>query len=301
LARKRRSSRLRYAAEYAGWRVLGVLLRALGPDRASMVGGAVSRRVAPLLPRHERALDHLAVAFPAMSLAQREAIARDVWDNIGRTMAEGFLIDRILADPARITIATPQALAALQETGGRFVITSLHAGNWELGAPFLTQQGLPMAGVYQRVKNPHVHRWITAARAAHYPGGLYLKGQAAARRMLAWGKAGNPSAILADQRLRSGIRVPFFGHAAPSTPLPAFLARSLEYPLFAARLVRENGANFRAEIEEVPVPRTNDRAKDVADATASLQALFERWIRDEPGQWMWAHKRWSRRGPPQRL
>jgi Kdo2-lipid IVA lauroyltransferase/acyltransferase len=43
----------------------------------------------------------------------------------------------------------------------------------------------------------------------------------------------------------------------------------------------------------VPVPETNDREADALVATAALQAQLEAFIREAPGQWMWAHRRWD--------
>jgi KDO2-lipid IV(A) lauroyltransferase len=99
--------------------------------------------------------------------------------------------------------------------------------------------------------------------------------------------------MLADLREMRGIEVPFFGRPAPSTPLPALIARTLDLPLIAARAVRMGGVRFRIEAEPVAVPRTADRHGDVLAATAALHAVFERWIREDPGQWMWAHRRWD--------
>ncbi len=40
------------------------LARALGPDRSSAVGGAIARRLGPLLPQHRIGLENLRAAFP---------------------------------------------------------------------------------------------------------------------------------------------------------------------------------------------------------------------------------------------
>jgi KDO2-lipid IV(A) lauroyltransferase len=89
------------------------------------------------------------------------------------------------------------------------------------------------------------------------------------------------------------VKVPFFDMPAPSTPFPALVARALDLPLYAARLVREPGVRFRLSLERVEVPRTSDRNADVQAATANLHHIFERTIREKPEQWMWAHRRWG--------
>ncbi|HRJ69973.1 MAG TPA: hypothetical protein PK812_10215, partial [Beijerinckiaceae bacterium] len=47
------------------------LARALGPERASAVGGAITRTLGPLLPVHRVALANIAAAFPEKLEAER--------------------------------------------------------------------------------------------------------------------------------------------------------------------------------------------------------------------------------------
>ena len=107
-------------------------------------------------------------------------------------------------------------------------------------------------------------------------------------------RGGGSLAVMADLREHKGIDAPFFGRPAPSTPFPALMARAIGVPLVAGRVLRTDGARFVVTAEIVPVPRTHDRDADVRQATEALQAVFERWIREAPGQWMWGHRRWAR-------
>ena len=89
------------------------------------------------------------------------------------------------------------------------------------------------------------------------------------------------------------MTVPFFGMPAPTTKFPALLARTLDVPLLVGRVVRLPGVRFRGLIQRVDVPRTKDVEADILAATTTIQSTFEGWIRSEPGQWMWAHRRWG--------
>ncbi|HVV92066.1 MAG TPA: lauroyl acyltransferase [Hyphomicrobiales bacterium] len=290
-APRRLAVRLRHRLEYGLFRALEGLVRLLGPDRASALSGRLWRLAAPRTRRHARALENLARAFPEMDAAQRERIARAMWENLGRVMAEGLLIDRII-DEGRVQPGAT-GLAILAEARGRGVYASMHYGNWELTAWPLTAGGCRTAGIYRPLDNPLLDARIAALRHRIYVDGLFGKGEGSPRRLFTHARAGHPIVMLADLREMRGIAVPFFGHAAPSTPLPAMVARSLDLPLVAARTVREGGVRFRVEAEPVPVPRTADRDADIMAATAALHAVFERWIREDPAQWMWAHRRWD--------
>ena len=288
---KSRSKIWRESLEFLGFRLTAALAGALPLDVASGVSGHGWRLVAPFLKRHQRALDNLAIAFPDMSLGERNRIALAMWENLGRTFAEFFHIRRLRAEE-RVTAESPEALRALAR-GAPCVICGMHMGNWELLGHLAAQEGLSISGTYQSLTNPLVDKWIFDRRAPMYTGGLFEKSHATARALIRLTKTGVCPAFLADLREGRGVRVPFFGREAWSNPFPALIARTQGIPLYAARLRRLPGSRFTMRIEPVEVPRTDDRDADVRAATANLQARFEEFVRADPEQWMWAHRRWD--------
>ena len=284
------SKRVKYRIEYAAFRAVGAVLGALPVETAARLSGAGWRLIAPHLRRHTRALGNLRSAFPEKSEAEREAIARAMWENLGRTFAEAFHLGDY-AQPGHIEVDNAEGLAAFSRKGGG-VICAPHLSNWELNVIEAVRLGVHAAGIYQRVKNPLVDAYVRAMRAPLYPGGLFEK-SVAARQVLRHVRNGGVAVILADLRGATGVAVPFFGRPAPSTPFPAMIARTLGVPLSVSCLTREKGARFRMRFEEIPVPVTDDRDADIALATARIQAALERFVRERPEQWMWAHRRWG--------
>lgn len=288
--------RLQYRLEAVGMRLAGRLFRSLGVDRASAVSGRLWRWIAPLTSRHARALTHVAIAMPEMPAADRLAVVHAMWDNLGRVFAEGFHLEAFAQEPDRVDLAAADAVASIPASGRGAVLVSLHMGNWELAAQAAMRLGLSPAGVYRAVRNPHVEEDFRRMREPWYPAGLYVarsRGAEVALKLLGIVRRGGTIAILGDLREADGIEVPFFDRPVLATPFPALAARALGVPLVAARMVRVSGARFRAEAVEVPVPQTADRDDDIRVATARLQAVFEDWIRRDPGQWFWIHRRWA--------
>jgi len=229
-------------------------------------------------------------------LTERE-IARHLdrmWDNLGRTTAEAFLIGELTAEPSRFEIGedTREAVRIAKERGAVFV--SLHQGNWELASPLLDRLGLPVAGVYQRLQNPHVEKNASAYRSPFYKLGLFSKGHDTARQLLRIVSQGGTVTIMADLRDLTGLYVPFFGRPAPSTAFPALLARGRNVPLFAGVVLRSEGARFRVRSVAIPVQTTDDREADILAITAAIQKTFEDFVRDNPDQWMWGHRRYEK-------
>ncbi len=285
---------IRFRAEALGFAALAGIARALGVDRASSVSGWCWRRLAPLNKRHVRAANQMREALPHLSEPEIARNLDAMWDNLGRTTAEAFLIGDLVADASRFEIGedTREALRTAKERGAVFV--SLHQGNWELASPLLDHLGLPVAGVYQRLQNPHVEASASAYRRPFYKLGLFSKGHDTARQLLRIVGQRGTVTIMADLRDLTGLYVPFFGRPAPSTAFPALLARGRGVPLFAGVVLRTEGARFRIRTVEVPVPVTEDREADILAATTAIQKTFEDFVRDNPGQWMWGHRRYEK-------
>jgi KDO2-lipid IV(A) lauroyltransferase len=281
----------REAIEFAAFRIVAAAMSAIPLHAASAFSGWAWRLIAARLRRHQRALDNLALAFPDMSPAERQRIAVEMWGHLGRTFAEFFHMPRIMREQ-RIALEPAEPFEALAGAGP-FVVCSLHMGNWEIIGQIGVRLGIPLAGTYQALSNSRVDTWMREKRETMYTRGLFAKGPATARALLRLARQGGSLAFLADLREGRGVPAPFFGHTAMSNPFPALIARSLDLPLYAARVMRKPGVRFTARLERVDVPKTADRDADVLAATANLQARFEEFVREAPEQWMWAHRRWD--------
>ncbi|UOM34567.1 lysophospholipid acyltransferase family protein [Acuticoccus sp. I52.16.1] len=282
-----------HVAEYALLRVLGGILRNVPVDAASWTMGRVMGALMPLMSRHERAKEHMALAMPELSEPERDRIARGMWRQLGRVAGEAFQIDTILADDSRITL--PDGFDELVDRcRDGCVVATAHLGNWEVAGAVAHRGGKSLAGVYQALHNPLADGYLRRLREPVYPAGLFGKGGDLGTRLVGLVRQGAAVGIVADLREKRGIEVEFFGQPAFATPLPAMLARLSGRPLVAGAVVREGGVHFRTVCQIIDVPHTEDRNRDVQVATQRLHDAFETWIRANPEQWMWTHRKWAR-------
>ena len=282
---------LRYRFEHALFRFAGWLFGSLSVETASAVSGTLWRYLAPFSHRHQRALTHLAMAFPDTAPDDREKIARAMWESLGRTFGESFHLKE-LAESGRVTYEHKDVLERWASQDGGKVACAGHLGNWELAILGISQQGAKPWSIYRPMKNPLVDADVLGMRRFLYTGGLVPKGPALPRQFLKLVRDGATIGFLADQRDFGGVPVPLFGIPAPSTLFPAMLARSVEAPILMVRMRRLPGVRFVQSFELLDLPRTADRKADIEASTALVQGAFERYIRDAPEQWMWAHRRW---------
>ena len=222
---------------------------------------------------------------------ERERIALDMWEGLGRTFGEFFHLDS-LARQGSVRVEDEDRLKEMAASAP-FVVCGLHMGNWEAMPIVCEGTDIKLAGVYRGTENPLIDAWVYARRSRLYPGGLFGKFDDAGRKMLKAARNGASTAFLADQRHKEGIPCRFFGREARTLDFPARMARSLGMPLYAVRILREDGPRFRLRIEKVPIANTGDRERDIGETTASVQSRLEEFIREAPEQWMWGHKRWT--------
>jgi KDO2-lipid IV(A) lauroyltransferase len=276
------------------------LVRALGPDRASNLGGAGARLLGPLTSAHRIARENIAAAFPEKTDAERAAILRESWDNLGRTACEyvhmGAIFDYDPGHPNAGRIEIPEDSIArfvqLRDDGKGAIFFAAHLANWELPAVSARRYGLASAALYRTPNNRAIARDILAMRR-DVMGELIPAGVSAPVRMMEVLDAGLHLGMLVDQRFGRGPKIRFFGRTATANPLLARLARRFDVPVHGARAIRLPGNRFRLELTEaVTLPRDARGQVEVDAATQAVNDIVEGWIREHPGQWLWQHRRW---------
>jgi len=281
-------------------RAVFALLRLLGPDRGPRIGAWVARHLGPLTGAHRIARENIAAAFPEKSEAERAAILREAWDNLGRVACEYVHLDRIWDfDPARpmegrIT-ATPETVAIykrLRDDGKPAIVFSAHLANWELPAIAAARHGIESAVLYRTPNSPAIAREILRLRRGSM-GELVPAGITAPLKLAKALERGLHVGMLIDQRFGRGPRITFLGRPAFANPLLAQLARRFDCPVHGVRVIRLPGGRFRLELtEEIALPRDAEGRIDVEAATQAMNDVIAGWVREYPGQWLWMHRRW---------
>lgn len=276
------------------------LLRRLGPDTGPRIGAFLARNLGGLTGANRIARENIAAAFPEMTEAQRAAILREAWDNLGRVACEYVHMDRIWDfDPTRPeagrVTASPATVALyerLREDGKPAIVFSAHLANWELPAIAAAKHGIDSAVLYRTPNSPAVAKAILNLRRDSM-GMLVAAGMSAPFKLARALERGKHIGMLVDQRFGRGPLVTFLGRPAHANPLLAQLARRFDCPVHGARAIRLPGGRFRLDLtEEIALPRDADGLIDVAAATQVMNDVIAGWIREVPGQWLWMHRRW---------
>jgi KDO2-lipid IV(A) lauroyltransferase len=277
-----------------------VVVARLVPERMLVrAGGFFARQIGMRIPRrYQIAMRNLSLAFPEKTEEERREILRQSWDNMGRTAFEYFFIDRIWdfdptsTKPGRIEIEGVERFVRLATDDKPAIILAAHLANWELPMVAAARHGLDAAALFAHPRN----RWIASmvmARRQSVMGELVASGPGALHQLARALEAGSHLGLLVDQFHDRGPEVMLFGHRTKANPIFARLARQFECPVHTVRVVRLPGDRFRIELsEELNLPRDASGRIDVAGAAQMVATIIEGWVREQPGQWFWVHRRW---------
>ena len=279
---------MKHAGEYALLRLALGFFKLLTPDAASRSGGTLFRTIGPLMGISKTARKNLMLCFPDWPQEHIDNTVQGMWENLGRVVAEYPHLEAI-AKSGRVTFKNPEAFEPLR--GRPVIFVSGHFGNWEVLPPsLLFGQSVTMHSVYRAPNNPLVDRLLVGLRG--FGGALksFGKNRRGLGDTLKALQGGASVGMLIDQKMNTGIEVPFFGHAAMTSTAFVELAKKLGCPVVPGRIVRTGGCRFEIEIFAPLEIGERDTAAIVSD----MHTHLERWIREYPAQWLWLHRRWKK-------
>lgn len=291
---ERPRKRLRYLIEGLGATAIYGIYRVMPLPMASAVGGWFARTVGPHVGVSNRARKNLRRAMPELSEARIEEIVRGMWDNLGRVVAEYPHLGKFQVYDPDGPVETTGFIRRLKEqppaSDETYIFWSGHYGNWEIATLAVTQAGLKTAEIYRAANNPYVDRLIHRARSVV---GSALVPKGAGRRAVAALHRGANICLLVDQKVNTGIPVPFFGRMAMTELVVARLALRYNCRIVPVRVERLKGVRFRLTFEApMDVTRTGDDEADALALMTRINTRLEEWIRERPDHWFWLHRRW---------
>jgi len=279
--------------------VLKVLL--LLPRSAAIFAGKLLAGAAYHLHRRLRRVGfrNLELALPALDQAEREAIVRGVFMNLGRLLGEFSQFPKI----TRQNIANLVEYDGLEnytsasERGRGVLMLTGHVGAWELCAFAQGVYGHPLSFLVRRLDNPLLDRMVSRYR--ELSSNRTIDKNRAVKSVLETLRRGEDVGLLIDANtmLDQGVFCDFFGVPACSTTGLAVFALRADAPVVPGFLIwDERLKKHRLRFEpEIPLIRTGDFKEEVMLNTSRFTKVIEEYARRYPDQWLWVHKRWHTR------
>ncbi len=286
--------------KHAIWRVESAFFRLflmvcgrLSVERASAFGRRLMAWAGPKQSKHKHVRRNLTLAFPDKPTDEIERLSSAVWGNMGAIFAEYAQLETICAERLDVQI-DPTIRTFLEPETQRAVFVSAHFGNWELLAAAISRAGVPITAVYTPLNNPYLDAQL--ARQREHLRCHLLPRDESMRPLIRELQQGRSIGLVMDQRVDSGRPVPLFGIDKLTTLIPARLALKHGAELVACRCDRQDNGRFRIEFF-APITPDDPQASEVEQAvqmSRRVNASFERWISERPGDWFCTKRRWAK-------
>lgn len=236
---------------------------------------------------------NIELCFPGLTAQGRQQVFEAHFASLGIAIFETALAwwagDRRLAPLA--DVSGLEHLHAASEQGRGVLLLSAHFTCLELGGRLLVRH-VPLDAMYRRSGSPVVEH-LTASRRAHFSGEIIPRD--ALKKMLRSLRAGHTIWYAPDQNTqrKKAVFVRFFGHFASTTPATHKLAQMTGARVVPFRTVRKtDGSGYRLTLE----PALEDfPSEDVEADTQRINDIIERWVREDPEQYLWIHRRFRTR------
>ena len=109
-------------------------------------------------------------------------------------------------------------------------------------------------------------------------------------------KQGKFISILCDQKFREGITLTLFGMPAQTATAMASLALKMNVPIIMVKAIRQKDGHYILyTYPPIPIPVGLPLNEAERQIMVYVNQVYEKWIRENPEQWLWIHRRFDKR------
>lgn len=215
--------------------------------------------------------------------------------NLGRSLSELSMLllgkESIMKD---ITFENIEHLIEAKARGQGVIFITGHCGNWELLALAPSWKGITLSVVARPLNNPYLNKFVKRLRVRFGNKVIYKSG--ALKEILSLLRNGECVGILIDQSVAEdeAVITEFFGEKVYTTKMPALIAMKTGAVVVPAFINYLGKGKHRISVgEEIKLRITDSPEEDVVFNTSVFSGYIERYIKENPSEWLWIHRRWK--------
>jgi KDO2-lipid IV(A) lauroyltransferase len=194
-----------------------------------------------------------------------------------------------------------ERLKWMLKEGRGMLLATAHYGSFEMTGYVLSMFGFDIYSVARPLDNKYISRYIYGIREKH--GQKIVDKKGGAKLMEQISSSGTALGFTADQDAgRKGVFVDFFGRKASAYKSIGLLAITNNIPIavgYARRI--DDRFFFEIGVQRIIFPEEwADKDDPLTWVTAAYTSAIEEFIRVDPEQYWWLHRRWKHRPKEER-
>ena len=272
-------------------KLLFIIFKIVGYKASSNIGYLIGKTFGSLFRSKQSVINNLKTA-DFKDKIDFDKIATNVLGNYGRIFAEYIHLKNFRNDKLKnfISIEGLDYLKNIRDKKKRVVFVSGHFNNFELMAMQIEKAGIDLAAIYRPLNNIYLNKTMETIRTREICKKQIKKGRAGTREIVKHLLKGTCIAIMIDQRVREGEKVPFFKNLASTTTIPAQLVNKYNLEIVPIYIERKKKYYFKMYVSK---PIKPNKIKNTQEITLLLNKILEKMILKNLDQWIWTHNRWK--------
>jgi len=246
-----------------------------------------------------RAIENLCRSFPDKDFRWLEHTAQRSFEHIAMLAFDVLWTSRLIRPSTwhrYIEFGNMSEPLRLILRGRGIIMVTGHYGNFEILGYAMATFGLESFSIARPIDNPYINDYLLGVRQEH--GQTIIDKKGATDMMLDILKSGATLGFIADQNAgHKGVFVDFFGRKASTYKSIGLLAMEYNLPIVVGYCRRLNDRyQFRIGMTRIIKPSDwHDKPDPLKWITAEYTAAIEQFVREDPEQYWWVHRRWKTR------
>ena len=271
-----------------------ILIKILGLNISRRLFAKIFQIFGPLIKSEKTINENLEKFLSSYNEEQKKNIKKTMWSNYGKTFVEYLFLNKFRKNNSHINFKGKEILKSIINKNKPVIFVSGHFANFELMSMELTRETINLATIYRPLNNLFLNPFMEYVRRTYVCRNQIKKGIAGVKDSINYLKKNYSIALMIDQRVSEGKRLPFFDQMALTTTLPAQLAIKFNLEIVPIYIKRNLDDSFEMEIlKPIALDRNEDLITQKINTTIKLNKILEEMISRDPGQWIWTHNRWK--------
>ena len=204
---------IKYFLEFISIISLFAIFKIIGLRNASNLGGLIGKYIGPIFRSKSIIKKNIETALGKIDKKKETEIINGMWSNLGRTFAEYVFLKEFKFNKTtfnHIEINGVSYLEEIKKKNEPVIFYSGHIENFELMAMELEKSGIKCAAIYRPLNNFFLNPLMEYLRTKYICPTQIPKGRTGTREIINKIKNGYSIALMMDQRVSEGLKVPFF-------------------------------------------------------------------------------------------
>jgi Kdo2-lipid IVA lauroyltransferase/acyltransferase len=271
-----------------------IIIKIINLNLSRKLFSFIFNKIGPVIKSEKITNNNLEKFLGAQNLDVKNKIKVKMWKNYGKTFVEYLFLNKFRNKNSHIKIKGEEILNRIKEKNKPVIFVSGHFANFELMTMELIKKEINVATIYRPLNNFFLNPFMEYLRKKYICPNQIKKGLAGVKDAIHYIKNNFSIALMIDQRLSEGKKLPFFENMALTTTMPAQIALKFNLDIVPIYIARTDDDNFQMEVyEPIKISKNEDVELDKLNISIKLNKVLEEMISRDPGQWIWTHNRWK--------